>query len=149
LRTGKEGPRLAPQLPVAVPEVLGRGEPTAEFPLPWLVTRWIPGVTPTPGGLEAPDLARFVVALRGVDATGAPPSWRGGLPLEPYDTDVRRSIAEIPNLDIPAATTVWEQALRLPRGRARRPGFTRTHGPATCWLPTGGSRPRLGDLGHG
>jgi len=107
-------PRLAPHLPVAVPEVLARGEPTAECPLPWLVMHWLPGATPAPGELQAPDLARFVVALRGVDSAGAPPSWRGGLPLSSYDADVRGSIAEIPRLDVAAATTVWEQALRLP-----------------------------------
>jgi aminoglycoside phosphotransferase (APT) family kinase protein len=112
-------PRLAPHLPVAVPEVLGRGEPTAECPLPWLITRLLPGATPTPGALEAPDLARFVMALGGVDATGAPPSWRGGLPLESYDAEVRRSIAEIPNLDAASATAAWEQAIRLPAWQGR------------------------------
>jgi aminoglycoside phosphotransferase (APT) family kinase protein len=45
----------------------------------------------------AVDLAAFVIALRQVDTTGAPPRsphGRGG-PLEEFDQQVRRSIAQL------------------------------------------------------
>lgn len=77
-------PRLASAIPCAIPELVARGEPTEEYPLPWTVWRWIPGETPRvdDDGFDerglAWDLSRFVTALRGVEPSGAPPSARGG-----------------------------------------------------------------------
>ena len=36
-------PRLAPNLPVAIPEPIAIGEPSADYPYRWAVHRWIPG----------------------------------------------------------------------------------------------------------
>ena len=36
-------PRLAPNLPVAIPEPIAIGEPSEDFPYRWAVHRWIPG----------------------------------------------------------------------------------------------------------
>ena len=36
-------PRLAPYLPVAVPEPVAIGEPAYDYPFRWAVHRWIPG----------------------------------------------------------------------------------------------------------
>ena len=39
-------PRLAPKLPVAVPDVVAVGQPSGTFPRPWAVVSWVPGDLP-------------------------------------------------------------------------------------------------------
>ena len=118
-------PRLAPHLPLAVPVPLAKGEPGEGYALPWGVFRWLDGDNvydaPLGGGTELADaaveLGRFVAALRKVDATGGPPSWRGG-PLAGDDDHVRAAIRGLGAdgaLDGVAATAAWEAALRLPQ----------------------------------
>jgi aminoglycoside phosphotransferase (APT) family kinase protein len=94
-------PRLAPQLPLALPVQLARGRPAEGYPFGWSVYEWLPGenANGTIGDLEqaAVDLAGFVRALRRVDTTGAHPRHphgRGG-PLAQHDEHVRRSVAEL------------------------------------------------------
>ena len=114
-------PRLAPLLPLAVPVPLARGAPGEGFPFPWLVCRWIDGQEVTgdphvdlPGA--AARLGRFVAELHQIDATGAPPSFRGG-PLGRLDDRVRREIGHLcadgivnPQL----ATAAWTSSLAAP-----------------------------------
>src|SRR6478672_4587752 len=58
-------PRLAPRLPLAVPEPIARGEPERGYPFAWAIYRWIEGDTLTRDGIRderraAADLAAFV-----------------------------------------------------------------------------------------
>ena len=104
-------PELAPLLPVPVPAPLARGRPAAGFPWEWGIYSWLPGENPVPGSGDvelALDLARFVRALRAVDAAEAPAS-RRGRPLATQDKRARGALAEIPE-----ATDAWEAALALP-----------------------------------
>src|SRR2546425_299781 len=39
-------PKLAPQLPVAIPLPLAKGEPGAGYPWEWSIYSWLPGETP-------------------------------------------------------------------------------------------------------
>ena len=77
-------PRLAPQLPLPVPVPLAVGAPTAEYPFPWSVYRWLDGERDNPERLTdlrctALDLAEFFLALQGIDVTdGPPPEWSNG-----------------------------------------------------------------------
>ncbi len=76
-------PRLAPRLPLAVPEPLGRGRPADGYPFEWSVLGWIDGDTARPGRLDqdqaALDLADFLRALQAIDpAGGPPPEWSNG-----------------------------------------------------------------------
>ena len=114
-------PRLAPQLPLAVPVPLAMGEPADGYPFAWSVYRWLPGDNAN-GTIDdlnqaAVDLAAFVTALREVDATGAhprPPGGRGA-PLAELDEPVRRSIAELGDrIDGDAAARSWEASLEVP-----------------------------------
>ncbi|MFD5012347.1 aminoglycoside phosphotransferase family protein [Streptomyces chartreusis] len=115
-------PRLAPRLPLAVPVPLAKGAPGAGYALPWGVYRWLDGENAHDAPLTelakaADKLGRFVAALRQVDAAGGPPSWRGG-PARKNDAHVRAAIRDLGaagTLDAPAATAVWEDALRLPQ----------------------------------
>jgi aminoglycoside phosphotransferase (APT) family kinase protein len=127
-QVGKEQhwlPRLAPHLPLAVPVPLAEGLPGRGYGLPWGVFRWLDGdnvydaplTKPAEVAYAAVELGRFVAALRKVDATGGPTSWRGG-PLTDDDGEVRAAIRDLgadSTVDASAATAAWEEALRLPR----------------------------------
>ncbi|MDQ8706939.1 aminoglycoside phosphotransferase family protein [Streptomyces sp. LHD-70] len=115
-------PRLAPLLPVPVPAVLGRGEPTEEYPWEWAVHRWIEGEVLVEGRVLAPDalardLAAFVAAVRKVELDGGPPAHRGG-PLASADAFTRESIGQLRGTDEPfdaaAALAAWDAALAQP-----------------------------------
>ncbi|MFE9018659.1 aminoglycoside phosphotransferase family protein [Streptomyces sp. NPDC007808] len=115
-------PRLAPRLPLAVPAPLGLGEPGAGYALPWGVYGWLDGdnahdAPPADPVAAAARLGRFTAALRAVDATGGPPSFRGG-PVAEQDVYVRAAIRDLGaagTLDAALATAVWEETLRLPQ----------------------------------
>ncbi|KIF01924.1 phosphotransferase [Streptomyces sp. RSD-27] len=115
-------PPLAPHLPLEVPEPLGRGVAGEGFPHPWSVYRWLDGENLFDGPVAdlhetAVALGGFVAALRGVDAAGAPVSFRGG-PVATRDESVRAAIRDLGadgTHDADAATAVWEETLRLPQ----------------------------------
>ncbi|MGP3913059.1 aminoglycoside phosphotransferase family protein [Nonomuraea sp. 10N515B] len=108
-------PRLAPLLPLAIPEVLGAGVPGEGFPWPWSVCRWLPGANPEAGDEPlAKDLAAFVAAFRQVDLPDGPRAYRAG-PLSRLDKATRHAIGELDGLiDTAAATAIWEAAARTP-----------------------------------
>ena len=110
-------PRLAPHLPVAVPEPVAVGRPGCGYPYPWAIHRWLPGAGAALDRIDdaeafARDLAATVLALQAVPAEGAPPARNRARPLDRYDADTRRAIASAAHLiDADAATRVWETAL--------------------------------------
>jgi aminoglycoside phosphotransferase (APT) family kinase protein len=109
-------PRLAPHLPVAIPEPVALGAPGRGYPWPWSVYRWLPGANPTPedAGPLVAGIAGFVTALRALDTTDAPDNNRGR-PLADRDTATRRAIDELTGrVDTAAVTAAWEEALRAP-----------------------------------
>jgi aminoglycoside phosphotransferase (APT) family kinase protein len=114
-------PRLAPLLPLAVPVPVGEGAPDGDFPYPWSVYRWLEGANLADGaGVDLADaavrLGRFVGALRSIDPTGGPPSFRGG-PVVALDERVRREIRDLGadgTVDADLATAAWEAALAAP-----------------------------------
>ncbi|MFF4833790.1 aminoglycoside phosphotransferase family protein [Streptomyces sp. NPDC001315] len=116
-------PRLAPRLPCAVPEALGRGGPGTGFSWPWSVYRWLDGRNPVVGAVEEPkllaeDLAEFIGALRRIGPQDGPPNHRG-VPLATRDADTRSAIAQLEGrIDTGAVTALWEQALRAPQRQA-------------------------------
>ncbi|MER7772907.1 aminoglycoside phosphotransferase family protein [Kitasatospora sp. NPDC096140] len=111
--------RLAPELPVAVPAPVARGGPVDGCPWPWSVLRWLDGANPVAGAVAEPallaaDLAAFVTAMRRVDPTGGPASYRSES-LPERDGAVRRAIAELPDvIDVAAATSAWDEAVHAP-----------------------------------
>lgn len=112
-------PRLAPHLPCASPEPLGRGGAGHGFPWPWSVYRWLDGANPVAGAVEDPcslavDLAAYITALRGIDTADAPACPRG-VPLSTRDTPTREAIAQLAGrTDTEAVTLLWEEALAVP-----------------------------------
>ena len=113
-------PRIAPHLPVAIPEPVAVGEPGDDYPYRWAVHRWIPGEG---AGLDRIDdpiafasaLAEVVQALQAVPTTGAPPATNRARRLAEYDDATRRAIDGASHLiDAAAATGVWDEALAAP-----------------------------------
>ncbi len=117
-------PKLAPRLPLSIPELLARGAPSKEYPAAWSILRWLDGEEASLARLHDPvgtarTLAEFVRALIAIDATDGPAPgthnfWRG-VPLAARDEMTRRSIRESSGLiDTQAVTRAWERDLAAP-----------------------------------
>lgn len=126
-QAGKEArwlPRLAPLLPLAVPEPVAVGEPDLGYPWPWAVSRWLEGETATVEALgDSPEaavaLAEFLRALQAATPRQAlSAADRVGLdaaPLAVRDQATRRAIAETAAVfDAEAMTRLWDAALAAP-----------------------------------
>lgn len=114
-------PRLAPLLPLPIPEPLAIGTPAGSYPWPWSVYRWLEGETAAPERIVdqrrfAIEVVEFLLALQRIDAAGGPPAGksnfhRGGS-LEVYDAETRSCIAALRGeIDAEQATAVWEAAI--------------------------------------
>lgn len=118
-------PRLAPHLPLALPEPLALGAPGEGYPWVWSVYRWLEGQSAALELLDDPcraarDLAQFLSALQGISPEGAPgadpeTATSRGAPLATRDAATRGAIAALSTqLDAPAALAVWQAALDAP-----------------------------------
>lgn len=114
-------PFLAQNLPLTIPQPLGRGDPGCGFRWPWSIYRWLEGLPATVERVA--DLTEFAVTLAGflrrlhsIDSTSGPlagqhSAFRGG-PLSTYDEEARMAMKELADeIDAKAATEVWEEAL--------------------------------------
>jgi len=134
--------RLAPALPLAVPVPVATGDPAADYPFPWMVCRWVSGLSVPPDGLDADGtqlLAEFVVALEALNSDGGPavePGQRAGS-VAAYDKVARAALDAVlqmraagqiePDLiNEEAGVEVWEAALSAPAWPAAVCGFTAT-----------------------
>jgi aminoglycoside phosphotransferase (APT) family kinase protein len=124
-------PRLAPDLPAAVPDVVAVGRPSEIFPRPWAVVSWVPGDLPlaldgSRQALLAESLGQFLQSLHAVDASDVPAGpehwgYRCGEPVtDTLDRWAEHAATELADLfdptrvreawrflrDVPAATEV-------------------------------------------
>lgn len=113
-------PRLAPFLPITVPEPIAVGEPGSGYPYRWAVHRWLLGEAAAVSRMDNPgrfalDLAAVVRALQAVPTDGAPPAQNRARPLQEYN-DESLGVIEYasPLIDAEQARTVWEEALAAP-----------------------------------
>ena len=114
-------PQLAPLLPLAIPRPLGMGRPGRIYPWHWFVYGWIDGDTAGRDGIAnmdefASSLARFLIALRRIDASAGPApglhSFHRGARLVVYDVQARQAMAALgEQIDNDAATRVWQAGL--------------------------------------
>ncbi|WP_245225324.1 aminoglycoside phosphotransferase family protein [Streptomyces smyrnaeus] len=117
-------PRLAPQLPLAVPVPVGVGEPDFGYPWPWAVSRWLDGEVATAEALAdssraALQLAEFLTALQHCTPEDFPSEEaRGDLAAESLadrDRATRAAIAQVDGVfDAAAMTGLWDAALSAP-----------------------------------
>jgi aminoglycoside phosphotransferase (APT) family kinase protein len=114
-------PKLALQLPLPIPEPLALGKPTAEYPWPWSVYRWIEGEAAASAPIKnlkdfATDIAQFLSELEQIDSTDGPLAgphsfYRGGSLLT-YDTETQQALVVLKDtIDFNTASEVWEKAL--------------------------------------
>lgn len=115
-------PALAPLLPFPVPAPLALGQPGEDYPFRWSVYRWLEG-EPLARDLDrvdlstiAIDVAAFLGALHGVDASDGPPAGahnfhRGGS-LSVYDGEAKASAVRLADeVDQALAMEIWQLAL--------------------------------------
>jgi aminoglycoside phosphotransferase (APT) family kinase protein len=114
-------PVLAPQLPLAIPAPVAKGEPDDRYPYPWSVYRWLEGEPAAAARVTdlttfASTLAGFLNVLRRVDPTDGPPPgehnfFRGG-PLSTYEGEALEAIDALGD-EIPreAVMRVWDDAI--------------------------------------
>lgn len=125
-------------LPVAVPEVVGLGEPDSGFGERWSIVRWLEGERATAVAPDdvptaecsalAADLADVILVLRAIDVPDEAASdpvlrWYRGRSLVEFDEPVRRCVRQCRSLegldvDLDAALGVWADALDVPGSRA-------------------------------
>ncbi|MGP1283431.1 MAG: aminoglycoside phosphotransferase family protein [Parasphingopyxis sp.] len=114
-------PKLAPKLPLPIPEPLAMGQPGHRFPWHWSVYGWLDGETAQQAEITdsrkfARSLAQFIRALHRIDSgngprPGAHNFHRGG-PLMMYDAEARSAIAELADeRDAEDAMAIWSAAL--------------------------------------
>lgn len=121
-------PHLALHLPLQLPLPLAMGAPDDSYPHVWSIYRWLDGENATLDALSnadqaASDLARFLIALRQIDASAGPPPGRGtgqsgtdrGAPLAPRDGAFRDALSRLKGMiDAAAALHIWERVLTMP-----------------------------------
>ena len=110
-------PRIAPHLPVAIPEPFAIGEPGEGYPYRWAVHRWIGGEGASLARMDDPvrfalDLAGVIRRLQEVSPNDGPRAKNRARPIQAYDAATRDAIESAAHLiDAPAAVAVWEEAL--------------------------------------
>jgi aminoglycoside phosphotransferase (APT) family kinase protein len=109
-------PDIARRSPVAVPVPVHAGQPTADFPWPWSIVRWVTGtaaadVGAADRGPAADGLADFLLSLHVPAGPGVPVNPFRGVPLTDRDTAVverLRDRGRYPQASALAA--VWAEA---------------------------------------
>ncbi|WIM93720.1 aminoglycoside phosphotransferase family protein [Actinoplanes oblitus] len=111
-------PVLARQLPLPIPAPLAEGLPSADYPHPWSVYRWLDGEPAATATIADTDafavaIADFLLALQQIDAAGGPPpgqhNWFRGGPLRTYDAQMRSAAPGFPDGD--RLLAIWAEAL--------------------------------------
>ncbi len=120
-------PRIAPALPLPIPEPVAEGVAGEGYPFAWSVYRWLDGRAAARESIRdavgfARDLAQFIRALERIDSTGGPKpgahNFGRGVPLEHRDRATRSAIAALPDrFDTAALTRAWDESLTAPDWR--------------------------------
>jgi len=114
-------PKLAPNLPLAIPRPLAMEKPSEDYPWPWSVYQWLEGKSASLESISdlsefALKLAEFLKALQKIDSTGGPVAgpqnfYRGGS-LNIYDSETRAAIKKLDSaMDSKRITAIWNRAL--------------------------------------
>lgn len=109
-------PELAPHLPLNIPEILGKGCPTDEYPFPWLICKWLDGKSPVESKdidllKAATDLGNFVCAFQSIENLNGP-ACRRGQPLSLCDAETRTSIPLLKDeYDVSKVEYVWNECV--------------------------------------
>ena len=115
-------PQLAKRLSASIPAPIKMGKPSADYPYPFSIYKWLPGksinlLTLTDQEKEqlAFDLAKFLKELQSItDVEGPEPgqhNWWRGDHVSVYDKGAREQIAELVEIiDASKALALWDRA---------------------------------------
>lgn len=114
-------PEVAARLPLAVPQSLFVGEPSADYPYPWLVVSWLPGA-PAARTAVAPgqwqSLLGFFEALHQPPPPALPRNPFRGIALSGKQAALAPRLERIePRLWSPVLAALWQRALSAPPTR--------------------------------
>lgn len=128
----KAAHELAGHTPFRTPEPVALGEPGRDYPLPWSVQTWVPGVAATdedPGESVAfaHDLAGFIHGVRSIDTRGRTFSGQGrGGDLRAHEAWIQTCFEHSEQLlDVPRLRRIWTTLRALPSSAT---GDVMTHG---------------------
>ncbi len=113
-------PKLAPHLPLPIPQPLALGKPDSGYPWPWSIYGWIEGEIAQHNNLPnldlfAAQLADFLLALRQVDPAGGPTRTMRGGSLELWQGQTEAALEVLKDrIDVEAASETWRLALQAP-----------------------------------
>lgn len=115
-------PKLAPHLPLPIPQPVAMGEPGEGYPWNWSVYRWLPGEVASQESVAgfntlAADLAGFLRTLQGIDPTDGPKRKLRGGTLElwrPQAEEALARLADTRQINAEAATAIWHTAVEAP-----------------------------------
>jgi aminoglycoside phosphotransferase (APT) family kinase protein len=115
-------PELAKRLSISIPAPIKMGKPSADYPYPFSIYKWLPGesinlLTLTDQEKEqlAFDMAKFLKELQAItDIEGPEPgqhNWWRGDHVSVYDKGAREQIAELAEIiDAEQALALWDKA---------------------------------------
>ncbi len=114
-------PKLAPLLPLPIPEPLEIGKPGEGYPWKWSIYRWLKGEMAASAEITdfngfATDLAQFLIALQKINTIGGPipkpHNFAHISGLATYDIQTKQAIYALKDkIDANVATKIWEEAL--------------------------------------
>ena len=113
-------PLLARRLPIPVSQPIHAGQPSAQYPWPWSITRLLPGLGAdhsAPHADEASRLGAFLKALHQPAPDDAPANPVRGVPLAMRASAVAERMARLEQTNegvSPDLLTVWRDALAAP-----------------------------------
>lgn len=113
-------PKLAPHLPLPIPQPLALGEPSADYPWPWSVYAWLDGDYARRDNVPdlnkfAAELAQFLLALRQIETTGGPTRKLRGGSLDIYLEQTQTAFNLLSGrINTEAAAEIWGAALAAP-----------------------------------
>ncbi len=115
-------PQLEKRLSICIPAPIKMGKPSADYPYPFSIYKWLPGksinllmLTDQEKEQLAFDLAKFLKELQAIsDAEGPEPgqhNWWRGDHVSVYDKGAREQIAELAEIiDAGQALALWDHA---------------------------------------
>jgi aminoglycoside phosphotransferase (APT) family kinase protein len=117
-------PQLAPHLTLSIPTPLKMGEPSADFPFPFSIYKWLEGTSINLLTLDdecltriALDLAKFLKELQSIHSIDGPApgqhNWWRGDHISVYDQGAVAQIVKLSSvIDSHKALQLWEKACK-------------------------------------
>ena len=116
-------PKIAPHLPLPIPQPIAMGMPSEGYPWHWSIYKWLEGESANKLELSdahleiiAVQLAQFLNEFHQFDAAGAPApglhNWWRAAHTSVYDSDTEELIEKLKDfVDVDKARSLWQRAI--------------------------------------